>query len=131
MDIAGRATSVVLRLAAAVGLGAGVLCIILAGIGFIAAGIFIHLDHRLGPAAAAAAIGGGLIILAILIALVGAYGLKKLRKRRPSLIAEFSATFGLGARLIGLLVRRDPRKAVLLAAMTGAIVEYLLGDDRK
>jgi hypothetical protein len=131
MDIAGRATSVVLRLAASVALGAGVLCIILAGIGFLAAGVFIHLDHRIGPAAAAATIGGGLIILAILIALIGAYSLKKFRKRRPGLLTEFSATFGLGARLISLLVRRDPRKAVLLAAMTGAIVEYLLGDDKK
>jgi hypothetical protein len=131
MDLAGRATSLVLRLAAAVGLGAGVLCVILGGIGFLAAGVFIHLDHRLGPAQAAIAIGAGLLVLALLIAVIGGYSLKKFRKRRPSLLAEFGATFGLGARLAALLVRRDPRKAVVLAALAGAVAEYLFADSRK
>jgi len=131
IDIAGRVTSAALRLGAAIGLGVAVLVIILAGLGFLAAGAFIHLAHRLGPAEAAAVMGFGLFVLAILVAFIGAWSLKKFRKRRPSMLSEFNATFGLGARLLTLLVRRDPKKAILLAALTGAIVEYLLGDEKK
>jgi len=131
VDIAGRASSVVLRLAAVIGLGLGVLAVALTGIGFLAAGAFFHLDAIMGPAQAAAAIGAGLILLAILIALTGAWCLKKFKKRRPSLLAQFNATYGLGARLLGLLIRRDPKKAVLLAALAGAVIEFLMADDKK
>jgi hypothetical protein len=131
IDLAGRATSVVLRAAAALGIGLAVFAIILAGIGFFAAGAFIHLAHLLGPAKGAAVMGGALFVLAILVGLAGAWSLKNFKKRRPSMLSEFNATFGLGARLLVLLVRRDPKKAILLAAVTGAIVEYLLGDDKK
>ena len=81
--------------------------------------------------AATVSFNGALVVLAILVGLAGAWSLKNFKKRRPSMLSEFNATFGLGARLLALLVRRDPKKAILLAAVTGAIVEYLLGDDKK
>lgn len=131
IDIGGRVTSVVVRAAAAIGIGVIVLAIVLAGLGFLAAGAYLRLAHGLGPAEAAAAMGAALFVLAVLVGLFGAWSLKTFRKRRPSLLSEFNATFGLGARLLTLLVRKDPKKAILLAAMTGAIVEYLLGDEKK
>jgi hypothetical protein len=57
--------------------------------------------------------------------------LKKTKKQRPSLLSEFGSTVGLATRLIGMLVRRDPKKAIILAAVSGAIAEYVMSDTRK
>lgn len=75
--------------------------------------------------------GGAIIALAILIGLIGAAILRKLKKPQPSMLAEFGSTVGLVTKLAGILVRRDPKKAVILAAVSGAIIEYVMGDRRK
>jgi hypothetical protein len=131
MNITARAGAAVKQLALGIGLGAAVLVIALGGLGFLTAGFYIYAAHHLLPEAAAAVTGGILLLMALLVALVGAAVLKRVKKPQPGWLSDFGGALGLGVRLAGLMVRRDPKKAVIIAAMTGALVELILSDGKK
>jgi hypothetical protein len=131
MDISGRVSGFLTQLALSAALGIVVLAIVLTGFGFLVAALSVYVGQHFPPALAAAVTGGILIVFALLIAGLGSVILKKSKKKRPSLLAEFGSTFGLGTRLIGMLIRRDPKKAIILAAVSGAIAEYVMSDNRK
>jgi dipeptide/tripeptide permease len=131
MDISGRVSGFVRQLALSAGLGIIVLAIVLTGIGFLVTALSVYVGQHFPPAQAAAVTGFILIALAMLIAGLGSLILKKTKKQRPSLLSEFGSTVGLATRLIGMLVRRDPKKAIILAAVSGAIAEYVMSDTRK
>ncbi len=131
MSISSRASAAAKQFALAAGLGIVVLCAILAGCGFLVAALYIAVAEHFPAAQAASITGAAIIALAILIGLIGAAILRKLKKPQPSMLAEFGSTVGLVTKLAGILVRRDPKKAVILAAVSGAIIEYVMGDRRK
>jgi hypothetical protein len=131
MSIAGRTNAAIKQAAFSAGLGIAVLAISLAGLGFLTASLYVLMTRFFPPAGAAAITGAGLIILAMLIGAIGAGLLKRAKKRQPSLLSEFGGTLGLTTRLITMLVRRDPKKAIILATLSGAIAEYVLSDNRK
>jgi hypothetical protein len=130
MNISGRIRSLLRGAALSAGVGAAFLAILLAGFGFMVAGLFIWLAQHLGVPLAAAATGGGLIIFALLFLAAGRAAIRKSRKRYPSLLAEFGGTIGMAGRLVGLLVRKDPKKALILSIIAGAVAEYI-SSERK
>jgi hypothetical protein len=131
MSIASRANASLRQLALSAGLGVIVLTVILAGLGFLTAATYVQLTQRFPAAEAAALTGGGLIAFAILLGAIGAFTIRKLKKPQPSMLSEIGGTFGLATRLVGMMVRRDPKKAIILAAVTGAVAEYVMSDNRK
>ncbi len=131
MSIQGRASAAVKHAALSAGLGVACLVISLAGLGFFTAAFYLTLAKYFDPQIATLITGGALIVLALLIAAIGSALLKRARNRQPSLLSEFGGTLGLGIRVISILVRRDPKKAVILAAVSGALAEYVMSDNRK
>jgi hypothetical protein len=108
-----------------------VLCIALAGLGFLISSFFIWLAQHTGYAPAAAITGGVLLVLALATGLAGGLVLKRMRERRPSLLAELGGRVGLAGRLAGILVRRDPRKAMIISIIAGALAEYITSEKKK
>jgi hypothetical protein len=47
------------------------------------------------------------------------------------LISEFTGIAGTAGRIAGLLIRRDPRKSLILAVIAGALAEYITSDSKK
>jgi hypothetical protein len=131
MDISGRVNGVIRGIALWTALGIVILGVVLAAIGFLIAGGYIWLSHRMDHAAAAASLGGGLLAVAVLIALIGGAVIRKSRKRYPSLLTEFSGSIGLAGRLVAMLIRRDPKKALILSIVAGALAEYITNDRKK
>ena len=134
MDIPRRADAAVKGLLLWVGVGMATLFVALAGLGFLVAGFFLWLHQTRSNAAAAAITGGVLLILAVLIAGTGIYVLNQIKKRRPTLMQEvggFAGMAGAAARLVTLVIRRDPRKALFMALLAGAITEYFTGGDKR
>jgi hypothetical protein len=132
MDISGRARSALKQSALWAALGVACLCTALAGLGFLIVAFYVWLSMRMGTPAALAVTGGVLIALALLIMAVGAAIIKKTKKRYPGLLTEFTGLFGLGARIIAMTVRRDPRKAIIVSMIVGALAEYITSErDRK
>lgn len=131
MNLSARAGAVLRHLALSASVGIAVLFIALAGLGFL---IFAYYNWLLShfPTEQAGAITGATLIL--IAAATGIFGLaivKKLKKPQPSMLADFGGTLGIGLRLASLLVRKDPKKAIILATIAGAIAEYLLNDTRE
>jgi hypothetical protein len=127
----GRRVRILLKTAALwAGMATAVLCMALAGLGFLSSAMFIWLSRHTGPAAAAAITGAVLLALALFTGLVAGTALKRVRRRQRSLASELAGTFGI-ARLVGLLVRRDPKKALIFALVAGAMAEYVLGEKGK
>jgi len=107
-----------------------VLCIALGGTLFLVAAFYIWLA-RLLPAAAAAAITGVVMLgLAVLTGWAGQAVLRRRRRAQPSLLAAFGGGLGLAARFLGLMVRNDPRKAIFLSVIAGALAEYITSDRK-
>lgn len=131
MSIPGRASAAVKNLALWTGLGIIVLVTTLGALGFLIAGFFIWADHYKGPAIAAAITGGVLLLLAIFIGILGSIILRKIKKPQPSMLAEFGGIAGTAGRIAGLLIRRDPRKSLILAIIAGAVAEYITSDNKK
>ena len=113
------------------GVGVAVLCIALAGVGFLVPGFFIWVAHHTDNASAAAITGGVLLVMAVATGLIGGGVLKRIRQKQPSLLSEFGGTLGVTARLVGMLVRKDPKKAIILSVIAGALAEYLTSGERK
>ena len=72
-----------------------------------------------------------LLLAAIIIGGLGRIVLKKIKKPQPSILAEFSGIAGTAGRIAGLLIRRDPRKSLILAVIAGALAEYITSDSKK
>jgi nitrate/nitrite transporter NarK len=107
------------------------LCIALAGLAFLVTGAFICLSHHTGEASAAAITGAALLVLAAVIGLAGGYTLKRIRRRQPSLLSEFGGTLGMAGQLAGFLIRKDPRKAMILSVVAGALAEYITSERKR
>ena len=131
MNITARMGAAVKGLALAIGLGVAVLAIALGGVAFLTAAFFLHFARLLGPEQAAAVTGGTLVVAALLVALIGATVLKRTKKPQPGWLSDFGGAMGLGLRLATAMVRRDPKKAVIIAAVSGVLVELIFGDGKK
>jgi hypothetical protein len=131
MNISGRINGMLRNAALWAGLGVVIVAVVLAALGFLIAGLFLWLVHRLPAESAAAVLGGGLLIGALLLALIGGAVIRKSRRKYPSLISEFGGTIGLAGRLVGMLVRRDPKKALIISIIAGALAEYITSDKKK
>jgi len=113
------------------GMAIAVLGVLLAALGFLVAGFFLWVSHHMGNDLAAVITGGVLIAVAIIIALSGFTILKGMRRKQPSLLAEFGGTIGLVLRLAGLVVRRDPKKAIIISIIAGALAEYITSERKR
>ncbi len=131
MDISGRARSALKQSALWAALGVACLCIALAGLGFLIVAFYVWLSMRMGTPEALAVTGGVLVAMALLIMAAGAAFIKKTKKRYPSMVAEFSGLFGLAARLVAMTVRRDPRKAIIVSMIVGALAEYITSEKER
>jgi len=131
MNVTARIGAAVKGLALAIGLGVAVLAIALGGVGFLTAAYYLHFSHVLGPERAAAVTGGTLAVTALLVAAIGAAVLKRTKKPQPGWLSDFGGAVGLGLRLATALVRRDPKKAIIIAAVSGVLVELIFGDGKK
>ena len=129
MNLSARISALSRHYGLAIGLGLVVLSIGLAGLGFLIAGYFVWLTHYFSTAPAAAITGGTLLVLAVITATIGASVMKRLKKPKGSLLGDAGSILGLGMRLASMLVRRDPKKALILAAIGGALAEWLLADE--
>ncbi len=130
MSIPARAEAAVKGLALWAGLGMAVLATSLAGLGFLIAGFFLWARHESHDAAAAIT-GGVLLVLAIAIAITGQAVLKRIKRRQPPLISEFTGIIVTAGRIAGLLIRKDPRKSMILAVIAGAVAEYITSGDKR
>jgi len=131
MSIQGRVQAAVKGAVLAAALGAVVFCIFTAALGFLIAGLFSWI-HHLWPQYNAAAITGGILVVAAIITFgLGTAILRKLKKPQPSILTEFTGMAGMAGRLAALLIRKDPRKSVVLAVLAGAVAEYLTSSDKK
>lgn len=106
-----------------------VLCLVLAALAFITAAIFIWLAHHLGAAGAAALTALVLLILALQIALFGGLWLAKRSANAPGFFDDAASTITMLTTIASLLVRRDPKRTLLLALLGGALAEYLAARD--
>lgn len=105
------------------------LCLVLAALGFLAAALFIWVAAHLGPAAAAALTGAALLLLAVSAMLGGRMVLNKLRRSAPGLFDDTLGTLSMITSIAGLLVRQDPKRAILLSLLAGALTEYFTAKD--
>ncbi len=113
-----------------VSLAASVLLLSLGGLGFLMAALFLWLEIRLGAPGAAAITGGTLILLALLTLAAGALILGRLRRRTPHLLTAAAESLASMTSLAGLLVRADPKRALLFALLAGAVTEYFATPDK-
>ncbi len=131
MNITARAAAAVKHLALALGLGVAVLAVALGGAGFLTAAYYLHFAHEMDSVRAAALTGATLAAAAILLAVIGAAALKRSKKPQPGWLSDFTGLAGLAVRLAAMTIRRDPKKALIIAAVSGVLVELLFGDGKK
>ncbi len=131
MNITGRIKALVRDIALWTGLGAAILFVALICIGFVVASFYMWMSHLMAHSVAALATAGAGLVLIALMAGLGGMIIAKTKKRQPSMMQEFADTLGLGAKLISVLVRRDPRKAMIVSLVAGALAELITSDRRK
>jgi O-antigen/teichoic acid export membrane protein len=131
MSIPGRAEAAVKGLVLSVAVGMVVLAVVIGGLGFLIAGFFLWIERYQPHDAAAAITGGVLFILAMIIALTGRAMLRRIKKKQPPLLSEFTGIFATAGRIAGLLIRKDPRKSMVIAIVAGALAEYITSGDKK
>lgn len=105
------------------------LTLVLAALGFLAAALFLWVATHCGTAAAAAITACGLLGLAVAILLAGRLFRRRMHAQAPGLFEEATGMFSMLTGLVGLLVRQDPKRAVLLALLAGALTEYFTGSE--
>jgi hypothetical protein len=108
-----------------------VLAMLLAALGFLVAAFEIWLAQQTNPAEAAAITGAGLLVIAVLLGVIGNAVLKRSRARQQTMLAAMGGSLGLAARVIGIAVRNDPKKALILSIIAGAVAEYVASDRKK
>lgn len=131
MNLTGRLSEALKSFALGAGIGIAVLLVALAGLGFLITAFYVWIARHMDAASAAAVTGGVLIVLAVLIGVAGADVLRRIKKPQPGFLSDLGGTLGLGLRLAGILVRRDPKKAIIIAAATGALAEFILAEGKK
>ncbi len=131
MNISGRVNGVVRDIGLWVGLGTAILFVALVCIGFAIAAFYMWMSHLMAHSLAALVTAGAALLLIVLMALIGGAAIRKTRKPQPSMMQELTNTLSLGARLISLVVRRDPRKAMIVSLVAGALAELITSDRRK
>lgn len=109
-------------------LALGVLGILLAASGCFVVAFYFWVAPHLGRPAAAAVTGAVLVVLALVLALAGGASLRRMKRRPRRLLGEIQNTIGLVARL---MLARDPKKALLVSLLAGALAEYILSPSRK
>lgn len=124
MSLARRASFIGKSTALWVAMAVCVLCAALGALGFFTAAFFIWVSGHLGPAAAACICGVALLVVAGLVALGVSLTLRHMNSRQPSLAEDALGVLMLGLRFATLVVRRDPRKAMVAAVIAGALAEY-------
>jgi hypothetical protein len=130
MSLARRATFIGKSAALWVFMTIAVLCVSLGALGFFVAAFVIWLSHYLGPAAGAAITGVLLLMIACVIGGSFILILRRMRARQPSLLSETLGSFSFVLQFVTLIIRRDPRKAVLAALVAGALAEYFSSEGR-
>ncbi len=130
MNVARRAGFIGKSAALWVVMAVAVLCTALGAFGFFAAAFLIWVGHYVGPAAAAAIAGLVLLLAACIIAGVFRLILRRMRARQPSMTSEALGMLNLALRFATLIIRRDPRKAMLAALIVGAFAEYFSGERK-
>jgi hypothetical protein len=131
MNVSGRLRGS-LRAAALWGaLGLVCIAILLAGIGFLIDAFYAWQANRIGHINAAALTGAVLLVMALFFAFAGGALIRRAKGPQPTLLEEFSGTLLLAGRIIGLLIRRDPRKALVFSIIAGALAEYMTSERKK
>jgi hypothetical protein len=113
-----------------VGVSIIVLFLVMAGLGFFATAFFIWVASHLGSAPAAALTGAALLLLALIFMVSGNFAVRRIRRHRPDLFGDAAGTIAMLTSVVGLLVRRDPRRAILLSLIAGALTEYFAGPEK-
>ncbi len=131
MNITGRINAVVRDIALWIGLGIAILFVALIGIGFAVASFYMWVSHHMAHSLAALVTAGAALLLIAVLAVVGGAIIRKTKKPQPTMMQEFSNTLGMGARLVMLLVRKDPRKAMIVSLVAGALAELITSERRK
>ncbi len=111
-----------------VGVAAAVLALCLAATGFFVAAFYIWLTAHFAPMAATSITGGALVVLAAATGLTGSALLRRARCKQRAERTELIGTAALFLRLASTLIRRDPKKAVILALLAGAVAEFFMGE---
>ena len=131
MDITGRINNVVRPIALWFGLGVGILFVALICIGFAIASFYMWVSHHMAHSLAALVTAAAGLLLIVLMVLIGGAIIKKSKKPQPSMMQELSSTVGLAARMVSLLVRRDPRKAMIVSLVAGALAELVTSERKR
>ena len=131
MNITRRVNAVVRDILLWTGLGVGILFVALVCVGFLVASFYMWMSHLLAHSLAALVTAGAALLLIGLMAGIGGLLIRKTRKPQPRLLQEFSGTIGLGARMVSLLVRRDPRKAMIVSLVAGALAELITSERKR
>lgn len=105
-----------------------VLCPLLGALLLFTAALVIWLDHYVGPAGAAALSGVALVLASIIIFAGFKAVLKRMQANQPSLIGDLFGLPMLALRLVFMTIKRSPRKALLAAAIFGALTDYFTSD---
>jgi uncharacterized protein YneF (UPF0154 family) len=128
MSLSGRA-SLILKSAALWGsVATAVLCIALAALGFLIAGFFLWVAQHFSNPAAAVITGGVLFVIAGLTGFIGGLILRYIRRKQQPGPLDLGGSLGMAARLAGILIRQDPKKAIILSLIAGALTEYLTSE---
>ena len=57
--------------------------------------------------------------------------LRRLKWPRFGLLTEFGSVVGVGFKLLRMVVKRDPKKALLASLVAGALAEYISMPSKK
>ena len=109
-------------------MGAAMLALGLAAAGFFTAAFYIWLCGHFSPAASCLIAGGSLLALALAIGLAGTAALRAAHARERARLAQFNLTISAALSLAAYLVRRDPKKAMIIALLAGILAEFLGGE---
>ncbi len=111
------------------GLATIVLCLALGALALLGAAFFLWLERHLGPAAAAALTALALLLLALLVMLAGWLWFLRRPMRPPGPLGGMGGVLPSLVRLAGALVRQNPRRAMVLAVLAGALAEYMSKEE--
>ncbi len=96
----------------------------LAAFGLLAVALFLFADQHWGAPAAAAITALALLLIAAQVLLAGALIFGRVRRRTPDLFGEAAGTIAMLTSIANIFVRRDPKRAILLSLLAGAVTEY-------
>ena len=113
------------------GLATIVLCLALGTLALLGVAFFLWLESHFSPAIAAVLTALALLLTALLVILAGWLWLARHPVRPPSVLGSMGGLLPSFVSLAGALVRQNPRRAVVLAVLAGALAEYLAKDEQE